>query len=107
MDPCPQPSPAWFADAGILTNSSTIRNYLQQYSQHCWPEVTKLTLIYGIVALQHTQQGRTLSLAQLQAEVQRCASALVVQHSVPKLQRQILDLQSQLDNVFDALAVEV
>jgi hypothetical protein len=92
---------------GEALNNGVIKDYLMRYSPQEWPEVTKLTLIYGIVALQHSCEGRVLSLQELRQAVETSNAMLVVQRNVPQLQRQILQLQSQLDSVFDKLAPEV
>jgi hypothetical protein len=92
---------------GDALNNSTIKEYLKHYSPHEWPEVIRLTLIHGIVALQHSHEGRVLSLGQLRQAVDSSRATLVVQRNVPQLQRQILQLQSQLDSVFDKISPEV
>jgi hypothetical protein len=101
----PPATAAWLG--GDALNNGTIKEYLQRYSPQEWPEVTKLTLTYGIVALQHSYEGRILSLRELRQAVETSNTTLVVQRNVPQLQRQILQLQSQLDNVFDKLTPEV
>lgn len=101
----PPAAATWLA--GDALNNGTIKEYLQRYSPQEWPEVTKLTLIYGIVALQHSCEGRLLSLRELRQAVETSNTTLVVQRNVPQLQRQILQLQSQLDSVFDKLTPEV
>uniref|UniRef100_A0A383WBC4 Uncharacterized protein n=1 Tax=Tetradesmus obliquus TaxID=3088 RepID=A0A383WBC4_TETOB len=100
----PPAAATWLA--GDALNNGTIKEYLQRYSPQEWPEVTKLTLIYGIVALQHSCEGRLLSLRELRQAVETSNTTLVVQRNVPQLQRQILQLQSQLDSVFDKLTPE-
>src|SRR5690242_16378224 len=98
LDPYTVP---WFADVApsLLTNR-TIRNYLAGYSEQSWPQVVKMTILYGIVCLQqHSEQ--TLTLQQLKEVVQAAATSLVVQRNVPGLQRQILQMQTDLDKVFD------
>jgi hypothetical protein len=92
---------------GDALNNGAIKDYLKRYSPQEWPEVTKLTLICGIVALQHSYEGRMLSLQELRQAVETSNTTLVVQRNVPQLQRQILQLQSQLNSVFDKLAPEV
>eukprot|EP00878_Enallax_costatus_P017016 GHUV01017864.1.p1 GENE.GHUV01017864.1~~GHUV01017864.1.p1 ORF type:complete len:612 (+),score=204.31 GHUV01017864.1:997-2832(+) len=97
----------WFADVApsLLTNR-TIRNYLASYSEQSWPQVVKMTILYGIVRLQQQHSGQVLTLQQLKEVVQAAATHLVVQHNVPGLQRQILQMQTDLDKVFDRLTVE-
>lgn len=124
----------WFADCApsLLTNR-TIRRYLDAYSEHKWPEVSrtatstllspllssplttvcvcvqviKLTLIYGVLGLEQQFPGGSPSIAQLRALVEKGGAQLVVERNLPGLQRQILNLQTGLDAVFDRLAVEV
>lgn len=98
----------WYSSVApsLLTNR-TIRNYLNSYSEHLWPQILKLTLLYGIVGLQQQHPQQQLSVLQLKQIVQKAATALVVQRNVPQLQRQILGLQGDLDKVFDRLTLEV
>lgn len=98
----------WFADVApsLLTNR-TIRNYLAGYSEQSWPQVVKMTILYGIVCLQQQHSGQTLTLQQLKEVAQAAATNAVVQRNVPALQRQILQMQTDLDKVFDKLTVEV
>jgi hypothetical protein len=73
----------------------------------CRVQVIKLTLIYGVLGLEQQFPGGTLSIPQLRQLVEKGGAQLVVQRNLPVLQRQILDLQTNLDAVFDRLAVEV
>ncbi|KIZ02517.1 hypothetical protein MNEG_5445, partial [Monoraphidium neglectum] len=97
---------AWFEDAapGLLTNR-TIRAFLEQYSQHLWPDVVKLMLIHGIVSVQAQFPGQSLSPQQLRTVVEQGAASAVVERTLPRLQRQVLDLQQRLDGVYDDLDV--
>eukprot|EP00879_Flechtneria_rotunda_P031661 GHRR01034610.1.p1 GENE.GHRR01034610.1~~GHRR01034610.1.p1 ORF type:complete len:235 (+),score=69.33 GHRR01034610.1:482-1186(+) len=97
---------AWIDNASLLTNR-TIRNYLDRYNPSMWAEVTKLTVLYGIIALQQQHPDHALTLQQLKQAVGASATAQVVQKNVPALQRQILTLQSELDSVFDKLSLEL
>lgn len=103
-----QQQPPWFADCApsLLTNR-TVRRYLEAYSAHLWPEAIKLALLYGILGLQQQFPQGPLSLAELRCLVERGGASLVVDAGLPRLQRDILALQSGLDAVFDRLAVEV
>lgn len=97
----------WFAEAspGLLTNR-TVRNFISHYSQSQWPEVIKLVLIHGIIALHKQHPGQHLSVKQLKELIEKGGCSLVIERSIPQLQRQILQLQTELDGVFDSLAVE-
>lgn len=70
-------------------------------------QVIKLTLIYGVLGLEQQFPGGTLSIPQLRQLVEKGGAQLVVERNLPGLQRQILNLQTNLDAVFDRLAVEV
>jgi hypothetical protein len=70
-------------------------------------QVIKLTLIYGILGLEQQFSGGSLSIAQLRQLCEKGGAQLVVERNLPGLQRQILNLQTNLDAVFDRLAVEV
>lgn len=101
-----RPLAAWYEDVtpGLLTNR-TIRNFLEQYSQQLWPDVIKLAVIHGIVSLLKQYPGQSLSLQQLRSAAEQAAAAEVVDRSIPKLQRQILDLQERLDGVYEDLSL--
>lgn len=71
------------------------------------PQVIKLTLIYGVLGLEQQFPGGTLSIPQLRQLVEKGGAQLVVERHLPGLQRQILNLQTNLDAVFDKLVVEV
>lgn len=70
-------------------------------------QVIKLTLIYGVLGLEQQFPGGALSIPQLRKLVEKGAAQLVVERNLPGLQRQILNLQTGLDAVFDRLVVEV
>lgn len=74
---------------------------------HFWLQVIKLTLIYGVLGLEQQFSGANLSIPQLRQLVEKGGAQLVVERNLPGLQRQILNLQTNLDAVFDRLAVEV
>jgi hypothetical protein len=103
MDPTRVP---WFAEAapGLLTNK-TIRTFLSHYSQQQWPTVVKLITLHGILSIQHQYPGVCLSAAQLKELVEKGACSNVVERNIPQLQRQILNLQLELDGVFDRLGI--
>ncbi len=63
----------WFAgqEAPLLAHRA-VRGHLSAYSPHVWPEVTKLTLLYGIAALRKAY-GTTLSVGELAEVVGACA----------------------------------
>lgn len=66
-----------------------------------------MTLIYGVLGLEQQFPGGTFSIPELRKLVEKGGAQLVVERNLPGLQRQILDLQTNLDAVFDRLAVEV
>lgn len=73
----------------------------------CAPQAIKLILIYGILGLEQQFPAGAPSLPELQRLVSRGGANLVVERNLPALQRQVLTLQSQLDDVYDKLALEV
>lgn len=77
----------------------------QLYVMHI--QVINLTMIYGILGLEQQFPGGRLSIAQLRQLCEKGGAQLVVERNLPGLQRQILNLQTNLDAVFDRLAVEV
>lgn len=58
----------WFAsqdaEPGLLSNRA-VRTHLEPYSPHLWPQVTRLTLLYGIAALRKAYGPGQLSLGDL------------------------------------------
>ena len=58
----------WFAsqdaEPGLLSNRA-VRTHLEPYSPHVWPQVTRLTLLYGIAALRKAYGSGQLSLGDL------------------------------------------
>ena len=103
MDPRLAP---WFAEAspGLLTNK-TVRAFLSQYSQQQWPTIVKLIVLHGILSIQHQYPGLCLSTSQLKELVEKGACSIAVERNIPQLQRQILNLQQELDDVFDRLGI--
>ena len=72
MDPpghVPANVTAWFAasDADALLLSRGVREHLAPYSPQSWPEVTRLTLLFGAAMLRKTYGAAPLSLAELSA----------------------------------------
>jgi hypothetical protein len=56
----------WFAaqEPGLLSHRA-VRSHLEAYSPHVWPQVTRLTLLYGIAALRKAYGPGQLSLGDL------------------------------------------
>ena len=78
----PQGVATWFAaqDAPLLS-SRAIRSHLAPYSPNVWPEVTRLTLLYGISALRAAYGDAPLPLAELaEAAGARCTGSAVAAH---------------------------
>ena len=69
---------AWFAasDADALLLDRGVRLYLSPYSPQSWPEVTRLTLLFGAAALRKTYGATPLSLPELAAAAGACGAAL-------------------------------
>ena len=68
---------AWFAasDADALLLDRGVRQYLAPHSPQTWPEVTRLTLLFGAATLRKTYGATPLSLAELAAAAGACAAA--------------------------------
>ncbi len=96
--------PPWFEELSPqLLRNKAIRTFLQAYSDHEWPEVTKLVLLYGIVSLTRQYPGQVLSLAALREALSAGASAQAVETAIPDLQDKLSELRLQLDDVQDDL----
>lgn len=89
---------AWFAETGLL-NNKVIRNYLSSYSPGQWPEVIKLSLIYGILNLQKQYPQQVLAVDSLKDAVSRSSQAAVLEERLPALRQTLLTLQGQLEDV--------
>lgn len=62
----PTTTSTWFAaqEPGLLSHRA-VRTHLEPYSPHVWPQVTRLTLLYGIAALRKAYGPTQLSLGDL------------------------------------------
>lgn len=94
----------WFEQVspGLLRNKA-IRNYLSQYTASEWPEVVKLTLLYGLINLAKQYPGKQLSLGQLKEVLASGQAALTVEHALPDVHNQLDKLQNQLEESTDDL----
>lgn len=96
--------PPWFEELSPqLLRNKAIRTFLQAYSDHEWPEVTKLVLLYGIVSLTRQYPGQILPVAALRDALSAGASAQAVEGAIPELQDRLNELKLQLDDVHDDL----
>ena len=68
--PVPRGVVNWFqAQDAPLMSSKALRTHLAPYAPHLWPEVTRLSLLYGIAALRATHGSAPLGLDELGAAV--------------------------------------
>lgn len=94
--------PLWFESVSPhLLRNKAIRGYLGQYNGKDWPEIVKLTLLYGILNLQKRYPGQILPIERLRAVLRASQSAVTVESALPDLQGQLEFLQSQLAEVTD------
>lgn len=84
-----------------LLRNKALRGYLGQYNGKDWPEVVKLTLLYGVLNLQKRYPGEILPIERLRAVLMASQSAITVEHLLPNLQDQLQNLQVQLAEVTD------
>ncbi|KAL6764625.1 hypothetical protein V8C86DRAFT_1495740 [Haematococcus lacustris] len=87
----------WFQ---LLLRNKAIRNYLTSFRAKEWPEVLKLTTLYGIISL-HKQHGGPLPAAQLRDAIAKGSMAITAEASLPGLQLQLDQLQGQLEEITD------
>ncbi len=98
----PGREPTWFEQVSpSLLRNRAIRNYLQTQPARDWPEVLKLTLLYGIVTLGKQYPGRILCLEDLRAILAQNRVAVTVEDAIPDIRDQLDRLQSQLEEVTD------
>ncbi|GMH36066.1 hypothetical protein BSKO_03934 [Bryopsis sp. KO-2023] len=95
----------WFDHAvpGLLTNR-TIRNFLTSYREDSWPEVVKLTLLYGVQTLQQQFGHQRVSLERIREEVRQGVVANTVQESIPEIADQVERLRENLAQVLGELS---
>lgn len=95
---------SWFEQVspGLLRNKA-IRNYLAHYTAQEWPEVVKLTLLYGLINLHRQYPGKQLSVAQLREVISTGQVAITVESALPDVHNQLDKLQNQLDEITDDL----
>ena len=96
---------AWFeyAEPGLLTNR-TIRNFLNGYRPESWPDVVKLTLLYGIVTLRkHTgSKGEVVPLEKIRQSVRQLEAAHCVENKLPPIQEKMKDLKGDVQEILEA-----
>ncbi|GAQ79530.1 hypothetical protein KFL_000320290 [Klebsormidium nitens] len=91
------PYAQWFqlVDPGLLTNK-TIRQYLLAYNAEQWPEVVKLTLLYGILSLQKQYGSQALAVQDLRDIIGQNKVAAAVEQSIPGIEKQLADLRAEV-----------
>ncbi|GIL58757.1 hypothetical protein Vafri_13752 [Volvox africanus] len=86
----------WFE---YLLRNKAVRNFLNNYAEQDWQEVSKLTIIYGIINLGFLNGKAIVPLERLRDIVANSAKAVTVQKAIPSLNDQLEGLRMQLDDV--------
>lgn len=96
---------AWFeyAEPGLLTNR-TIRNFLNSYSQEKWPDVVKLTLLYGIVTLRQSMGVTFVPLEKIRQKISRLETAYCVEEKLLPIQEKVQDLKGDVQQILESFA---
>ncbi|PRP77725.1 hypothetical protein PROFUN_00586 [Planoprotostelium fungivorum] len=95
-------------EADILSNNY-IRRYLRYFPEEHWPLVTKLTLIFGIQALQGTEINEYSSLYSLKTALKRKGNCLTASAFHQKITRtgSIREEDSQIINQWDRKKIQL
>ncbi|GLI59562.1 hypothetical protein VaNZ11_001468 [Volvox africanus] len=86
----------WF---DYLLRNKAVRTFLNNYAEPDWQEVSKLTIIYGIINLGFWDGKAIVPLEKLRDIVANSARAVTVQKAIPSLNDQLEGLRMQLDDV--------
>lgn len=94
--------PSWYEQVspGLLRNKA-VRNYLSQYAAKDWPEVVKLTLLYGLICIHKQHPGQILTVEQLKDKIATGHVAVTVESVLPQVQSQLDHLQQCLEEITD------
>lgn len=96
---------AWFeyAEPGLITNR-TIRNFLGAYNSNLWPQLVKMTLIYGIKCLEkkiENGEQNHMSLEEIKTEVRNLEISEKINHYLPDLKKSMNSLRNDIDEILD------
>lgn len=95
---------AWFeyAEPGLLTNR-TIRNFLSSYKTDSWPDIVKLTLLYGIVTLRkHVGGLEQIPLEKIRTLVRQMEAAHCIEEKLPPIHEKMKDLKGDVQEILEA-----
>ena len=95
---------AWFeyAEPGLLTNR-TIRNFLSGYKSDAWPDVVKLTLLYGIVTLRKTVgDSQRIPAERIRQPVRQMEAAHCLEEKLPPIHEKMKDLKGDVQEILEA-----
>lgn len=85
-----------------LLRNKAIRNFLHNFAEKDRQEVSKLTLLYGILNLGFLDGKAVVPLDRLRDIVANGVKAVTVESAIPSLREKIEDLRMQLDdNILD------
>lgn len=89
------------AMSGGLLRNKALRSYLNHFSAREWGEVTKLTMLYGLLGLQKLSPDRVLSVEELRNLLTERHVSATVEGDLPDLQMRVASLQAKMADVAD------
>ncbi|KAK9843145.1 hypothetical protein WJX74_007654 [Apatococcus lobatus] len=98
---------SWYSDCqpGLLSNR-VLRRFLSRFSEAAWPEVVKLTAVYGALRLEQVQGTAYFAVEDIKAAIDRLSIQKAVQDSVPGLQAQVHALSASLAEIGSSLPAQ-
>ncbi len=95
---------SWYTDCQpALLSNRVLRSFLLQFSQKVWPEVVKLSAIYGVLSLQQTSSAPHLSVEDIKLAIEQVSTRAAVGASVPGLKAQVDELSAKLAEIGGSL----
>lgn len=89
------------AMSGGLLRNKALRSYFNHFSARDWGEVTKLTMLYGLLGLQKVSPDRVLSVEELRDLLTQRHVSATVEGDLPDLQMRVASLQAKMADVAD------
>ena len=95
---------SWYSDCqpGLLSNK-VLRQFLARFSEAVWPEVVKLTAVYGALSLEQVQGKACISVEDIKAAIDTLSVQRAIQDSMPGLQAQVQALSTSLAEISGSL----
>lgn len=97
------PLPNLSLDFSQILTIPSLRSFLEPHAEASWAEVVKLTLLYGILALQQCYGRDQLSLQEIRQEVQKGKVAEVMSQRLPGIKSDMEKLREDLERIAEEL----